>query len=93
MPRPKIKRNIRFNPEVYYYKPRGVPMRILEEVVLEKDEVEALKLHDVDGLNQMDSSKKMKVSQPTFARILNKAYKKVAEGIINGKAIRITDGS
>ena len=64
-------------------------MRHLEEVVLEPDELEALKLHDVDGLEQVEGAKKMKISQPTFARILNSAYKKIAQAIIKGKAIRI----
>ena len=64
-------------------------MRRLEEVVLLSDELEALKLHDVDGMGQIESAKNMKISQPTFARILDKAYKKLAQAIINGKAIRI----
>ena len=89
MPRPKINRRLRFNPDVYYFKPRGIPLRNLEEVVLLPDELEALKLHDVDGLEQIEAASKMKISQPTFARTLDKAYKKLAEGIIKGKAIRI----
>jgi len=62
---------------------------MLEEVILEYDELEALKLHDIDGLEQIEAAKKMKISQSTFARILDKAYKKLAEGIVNGKAIKI----
>jgi predicted DNA-binding protein (UPF0251 family) len=89
MPRPKIRRHTRFNPDVYYFKPRGVPLRELEEVVLHADELEALKLHDVDGLDHTVSATKMNVSQPTFGRILNNAYKKVATAIIHGKAIHI----
>ena len=89
MTRPKIRRFLRFRPNVYYFKPRGIPLRILEEVVLLPDELEALKLHDVDGLEQIEAAQKMKISQSTFARTLNKAYKKIAEGIIKGKAIRI----
>ena len=52
-------------------------MRYLEEVVLEKDELEALKLHDVDELDQTAAAEKMGISQPTFARTLNKVYKKI----------------
>lgn len=89
MPRPKIRRCLQFNPQVYYFKPRGIPLRMLEEVVLEADEIEALKLHDIDGLEQIDAAKKMKISQPTFARVLDSAYKKIAEALIRGKAIRI----
>ncbi len=89
MVRPKTPRCVRFNPRVYYYKPRGVPLRHLEEVVLEADELEALKLHDVDGLDQARAAEKMKISQSTFGRTLNKAYEKIAEAVVKGKAIRI----
>ncbi len=64
-------------------------MRMLEEIVLLPDELEALKLYEVDELEQIEAAKKMKVSQPTFARIINRAYKKISEAIIKGKAIRI----
>lgn len=89
MSRPKLPRRMRFNPDVYYFKPRGVPLRFLKEIILEQDELEALKLHEVDGHDQVTSAKKMKISQPTFARILESAHKKAAEAIIKGKAIRI----
>ncbi len=65
-------------------------MRELEEVVLFPDELEALKLYEVDGLEQVDASEKMKISQPTFARLLGSANKKVAEAIIKGRAIKIS---
>ena len=90
MPRHKIPRCVRFNPDVYYFKPQGIPLRMLEEVVLLPDELEALKLHDVDGLEQTKAAEKMKISQPTFARILDGAYKKIAQAIIKGRAIKIT---
>lgn len=89
MPRSKNPRCLRFNPDVYYFKPRGIPLRLLEEVILMPDELEALKLYEVDLLDQTQAAEKMKVSQPTFARILGSANKKVAEAIIKGKAIRI----
>ena len=89
MPRPRKPRFLKFKPNVYYFKPQGIPLRKLEEIVLEHDELEAIKLHDVDGLEQIAAAKKMKISQSTFARILDKAYKKLAEGITSGKAIRI----
>ena len=91
MPRHKIPRCVRFNPDVYYFKPQGIPLQMLEEVVLLPDELEALKLHDVDGFEQIKAAEKMKISQPTFARILDSAYKKIAEAIIKGKAIRIEE--
>ena len=61
----------------------------LEEVVLHPDEVEALKLYEIDGLDQIKAANKMKISQPTFARILDSANKKVADALIKGKAIRM----
>jgi len=66
-------------------------MSTLEEEELFPDELEALKLHDVDGLDQTEAAKKMKVSQPTFGRILDRAYKKIAVAIIKGKAIKIVN--
>jgi len=89
MPRNKIPRCVCFNPGVYYFKPQGIPLRLLEEVVLMSDEVEALKLYEVDNFEQKKAANKMKVSQPTFARILGSANKKIAEAIVQGKAIRI----
>ena len=89
MPRPKIHRNITHTPGVLYFKPQGVPLRMLEEVVLLRDELEALKLHDVEGLDQTESAQRMGVSQPTFGRVLDSAYKKIADAIVHGKAIRI----
>lgn len=92
MPRPKIQRCIRFRPDVHYFKPRGIPLRDLEEVVVLQDELEALKLHEVDGLEQKEASERMKISQPTFARLLGSVYKKIGEAIIKGKAIRLEGG-
>lgn len=89
MSRPRIPRRLQFKPDVYYFKPRGIPLRQLEEVVLLPDELEALKLYEVDALEQTEAAGKMKISQPTFARLLASANKKIAEAIINGKAIRI----
>ena len=93
MTRPKIRRHCRFRPCACYFKPRGIPMRHLDEVVLERDELEALKLHDVDELEHTEAAKRMKVSQPTFGRILDSAYKKIANAIVFGKAIRIEETS
>ena len=89
MPRPKRPRCLRFSPNISYFKPQGIPLRQLKEVVLLPDELETLKLYEVDGLDQKQAAEKMKISQPTFARILNSAQKKVAEAIVKGKAIKI----
>ena len=89
MPRPRIPRCLRIKPGVYYFKPQGIPLRELEEVVLLPDELEALKLYEIDSLEQIAAAKKMKISQPTFARVLDSAQKKIANAIIEGKAIKI----
>ncbi len=89
MPRPKKPRFCRLQPDVYYFKPRGIPLRSLEEVALLPDELEALKLAEVEGLEQTQAAERMKISQPTFARILASAHKKTAIAVTTGKAIRI----
>lgn len=89
MVRPKNPRCLKHNPSVLYFKPRGIPLSSLQEEVLFHDEIEALKLHDVDGLDQKNSALQMGISQPTFGRILDKAYKKIATAIVTGKAIKI----
>ncbi|PIR06728.1 MAG: hypothetical protein COV55_02710 [Candidatus Komeilibacteria bacterium CG11_big_fil_rev_8_21_14_0_20_36_20] len=89
MPRPRLCRRIEFDPNVTYFKPRGVPMSTLDEVQLTTEEVEALRLKNIKDLDQNECAKKMKTSQSTFQRILSSAYKKIAEALINGKAIKI----
>jgi len=90
MPRPKIPRRLQFHPEVIYFKPRGVPLSLLEEVILNPDELEALKLHNVDRLDQTASADKMGISQSTFCRIIDTAHQKISSALINGKAIKIS---
>ncbi len=89
MPRPRLMRRIRFNPQVTFYKPQGVPLRKLEVVDLTAEEVEALRLKNVKGFTQIEAAKEMNTSQSTFQRILASAEKKVSVAIIEGKAIRI----
>ncbi len=89
MPRPRKTRILRFNPKTYYFKPRGIPLRNLEEAILSPDEVEALKLYNLDNLEQKEAAKKMGISQPTFARTIQSANKKLTEAIFEGKAIKI----
>ena len=91
MARPKKNRKIRCAPAAYYFKPRGIPMADLQEVILEVDELEALRLGDMLNYSHEEAALKMKVSRATFGRIVNKARQKIAEGMINGKAIRISE--
>ena len=89
MSRPKLCRKIRFNPEITYFKPQGVPMRFLNIVELTVEEAEALRLKNIKDLDQIEAAKMMKTSRSTFQRILSSAYKKMTEALIEGKAIKI----
>ncbi|MBU1446279.1 DUF134 domain-containing protein [Patescibacteria group bacterium] len=93
MPRPRCRRRIGLNPEITYFKPSGVPMRKLEEINLTVDEFEAVRLKDLLGVNQKDAAAKMGISQPTFHRLVTSGRKNLADGIVNGKAIRISGGN
>lgn len=89
MPRPRLYRKINFNPDVTYFKPQGVPMWALSVVDLTLEEIEAMRLKNVEGLDQTECAKKMATSQSTFQRIIASAYNKTSDALINGKAIRI----
>ncbi len=89
MSRPKKLRRCLCRPSSCYFKPKGVPLSSLEEVELLADELEAIKLHDLDGLSHVVSAKNMKISQATFSRILEKAHYKLATAVVEGKAIVI----
>ena len=89
MPRPKKNRRICCNPSSLYFKPRGIPMFDLEEVILEQDELESLRLADLLSYSQEKASGEMNVSRATFGRIIESARKKLADAILNGKAVKI----
>ena len=89
MVRPRRCRRIQFNPKVTYFKPQGIPIRLLEIVELNSEEVESLRLKNVKGLDQKEAAKQMRTSQSTFQRILSSAYQKISEALIKGKAIKI----
>lgn len=85
-------RRIGYLPAVKYFKPRGVPLSSLQEVVLTLDEFEALRLADFEGLYQEEAAKRMGVSRQTFGRILEEAHRKVADALVNAKALRVEGG-
>lgn len=93
MPRPKCTREIEEPPEATWFKPTGIPMKDLEEVVLTLDEIEAIRLADAEGLYQEQVAEQMKVSRPTVGRILASARQKIAEALVQGKAIRMEGGA
>ncbi|OHB56809.1 MAG: hypothetical protein A2Y07_06760 [Planctomycetes bacterium GWF2_50_10] len=92
MARPCKCRKIGLTPNVVYFKPRGIPLCSLEEVCLSLDEVEAMRLSDLEGLYQEDAARQMNISRQTFGNIINSAHKKVADALINGKALQIKGG-
>lgn len=89
MPRSKCRRHIENEPDTTYFKPVGIPLRELNEISLELDELEAIRLADLEGMYQDKAADRMKVSRQTFGRIIGSAHKKIAEALINGKAIKI----
>ena len=93
MPRPCRCRRIRCRPDTNYFKPRGIPLDALEEVNLALDELEAIRLADLTGLYQEDAAKKMNISRQTFGNIINSAHKKIADALLNAKALKIEGGN
>lgn len=87
--RPCLKRKVNFNPKVNYFKPQGVRIVDLDVVLLKKEEVEAIRLKNIENFDQKECAKKMHTSAATFQRILTKANKKIAIALIKGKAIKI----
>lgn len=92
MPRPRLHRRIRFWPGVTHFKPAGIRLAEINEVVLSMGEFEAIRLCDLEEISQKDAAKKMNVSQPTLQRTLASARKKIADALANGKSIRIEGG-
>jgi predicted DNA-binding protein (UPF0251 family) len=92
MGRPKKCRWVEVEPGVTFFKPRGIPLRGLEQTVITVDELEAMRLADFLELTQEEVAQKMKVSRPTVTRMLARARRAVAEALVHGKAIRIEGG-
>ncbi|HEY91584.1 MAG TPA: DUF134 domain-containing protein [Dehalococcoidia bacterium] len=93
MPRPPKCRRVAFIPDATYFKPAGIPMRVLDEVVMSLEEAEAIRLKDLEGLEQEEGARRMNVSRPTFQRVLAAARQKLADALLRGKAIRIGGGN
>lgn len=93
MPRPRKCRRIEGEFGIGYFGPKGIPMREMELVILNHEEVEALRLADLEGMYHEQASRIMGVSRPTFGRVLQAARGKVADALIAGKALRVEGGS
>ena len=89
--RPKKYRIVKQDPRISQFSPRGRPGRP-DEVEVSMDEFEALRLADFMGLSQKEAAKSMRISQPTFSRVLTKAHKTLANGLIKGATIKIQGG-
>jgi predicted DNA-binding protein (UPF0251 family)/DNA-directed RNA polymerase subunit RPC12/RpoP len=93
MARPTKWRQIEYIPTVENFIPSKTASADFEENVLKLEELEAIRLKDLEGLEQEECAMKMQVSRPTFQRILLAAREKIADSLINGKAIRIDGGN
>jgi predicted DNA-binding protein (UPF0251 family) len=93
MPRPPCCRRVRGTPPAGIFKPVGVPVRDLVRAVLTLDEFEALRLADLEGLYQEEAADRMGVSRPTFGRVIESARRKVADALVNAKALVIAGGT
>jgi len=91
--RPFKCRRICFTPGVTYFKPAGVPLRFLEENCISLEEAEAIRLRDLEHLEQAECATRMDISRPTFQRVLGSARRKIADGLLHGKALRIEGGN
>jgi uncharacterized protein len=92
MSRPKCCRNIGVMPEIKCFKPEEAQASSCDEVIMTLDEFEAFRLAYHEGMYQEQAAAMMNVSRPTFGRIIESAQFKIADFLVNGKALRITGG-
>lgn len=93
MGRQPLWRRVDFIPQITYFKPAGVPLSNLQEVRLSVEEVEAIRLKDLEGLEQEECAQRMNISRTTFSRVLGSARQKMADALLGGKAIKIGGGN
>ena len=92
MPRPRKLRYVLGEAPVRYYKPQGIPLNDLSEVLLSLDGLEALRLADAENRDQTEAAALMGISRPTFSRLLREARLAVATALSQGSALRIDGG-
>lgn len=93
MPRPRKQRVVNNRPEVNFFKPQGVPLRTLKQVVLTEEGLESVRLADSLNLSHEQAAEKMNISRPTFSRLVAESRKIIADALINGLAIKIEGGN
>jgi uncharacterized protein len=91
MPRPRKRRTVTLPPRTMIYKPAGVPLEGLRRVSLLREELEALRLMDLEDLTQEDAARRMGVSRSTFQRTLAQARRQVALALVEGAALVLED--
>ena len=90
--RPKKTRWVKCEPGERCFRPQCKPLNKLDGVFLTIDEFEAIRLADYEGLKQQEAAERMRISRPTFSRIISSAHSKVGDALLNVKAIRIDGG-
>lgn len=90
--RPKKTRWVKCEPGERCFRPQCIAPNKLKGVAMSLDEFEAIRLADFEGLKQIDAAKKMRISRPTFSRIITSAHQKVADALVSIKAIKIEGG-
>jgi predicted DNA-binding protein (UPF0251 family) len=93
MPRPRKRRRLRHEPQPAIFKPVGLPLEELDRVTLLHEELEALRLADLEGRHQAVAAAQMSVSRSTFQRLVTEARRKVALALVSGTALQIEGGS
>jgi predicted DNA-binding protein (UPF0251 family) len=93
MGRRQLWRKVSSIPQITYFKPAGLRMGELEETQLLVEEAEAIRLKDLEGMEQEECARMMSISRSTFSRLLDSARQKIADALSNGKAIRIVGGN
>lgn len=93
MGRQPLWRRVDFIPQITYFKPAGVPLSNLQEVCISVEEAEAIRLKDLEGLEQEECAQRMNISRTTFSRVLGSARQKMADALLSGKAIKIGGGN
>ena len=92
MARPQKERRVENLPPLTHYKPVGIPLQDIEEIILTIEEMEAIRLVDIEQLDQAAAAESMEISRPTFHRIINLAHQKIASALWQGQALRVDGG-
>jgi predicted DNA-binding protein (UPF0251 family) len=93
LPRPRKRRRLSLTPRPAVYKPAGAPLSELRQVLLLQEELEALRLADLEGLSQAQAAEQMGISRSTFQRMLTRAHQQVALALVEGCALEVEGGT